>query len=157
MARSPLIVPGADASGLVAPMSRGVKGLMVIRFNRVIQLKVVKGKGRLRGKEVPAWAAKRPGLQRKGGCLTNHCPSNRDNVAALPDHAHDGARDDVVDKGAEKGLGGEVGVVGLGQASLDVLDLEGPELVAPLFKATNDLTNETTLIPFDHAWQEKRG
>ena len=77
--------------------------------------------------------------------LTDHGPSNRDNVPALPHHADDWARDDVVHKGPEKRLCGEVGVVGLGQASLDILDLEGPELVSPLLKASDDLTDETTL------------
>jgi len=68
-------------------------------------------------------AADGPGLGRQGVGRADHLAAGRDDALALPDHGHHGAAADVVHQGREEGLGGEVGVVLLGEGLLDAQEL----------------------------------
>lgn len=89
--------------------------------------------------------ADRTGLRvsRIGG--SEECAAALHHVLALPHHANDWARANVLDQTVKERLGGEVLVVRLSLLSGGLQHLESHELEALALKAGNDLTNETTL------------
>ena len=88
--------------------------------------------------------------QRVGGA--DDLAAGLDDLLPLPDHAHDGSGAHVVDKVAEEGLAGQIGVVLLGVRLLDRHHLHGAEVESLLLEAGDDLTDEAALdaVGLDH-------
>ena len=92
------------------------------------------------------------GLRGQGVGGANDLASSGDDALALPDHSDDRAGDDVLHEPSEEGLGGQIGVVLLGERLLHVLELQTFEVEALLLEAADDLADEAPLdaVRLDH-------
>ena len=94
------------------------------------------------------------GARVRGGRVSgaDDLAAGSDDALALPHHGDDGAGDDVLDEGAEEGLGREVGVVLLREGALHLHQLQGFEEETLLLEAADDVADETALhaVRLDH-------